>query len=298
MSVGTMKRFRVGLLGEGIGESLTPAMHIAEGRRLGLEYAYELFDITSDTFDEAGLAAFVTGLRAAGFDGLNVTHPYKQRVISFADQLSSDARSIGAVNLLVFDQGGMTGHNTDWTGFSGAFMSHLGRAPRSTVLQMGAGGAGAATAYALLRLGVERLTIHDLDADRAQGLADRYGPMFLGQTITVTSGDLDGLWPSFDGVVHATPTGMDKHPGLALDPDHLAPDAWVAEVVYRPLDTALVVSARAAGRQVMDGSMMAAGQAIDSLRILTGLEPDADRVRSDLLGLLQAEAPATRVVAE
>jgi shikimate dehydrogenase len=291
MSLGPVGRFRVGLLGEGIGASLSPAMHMLEGRRLGLDYTYELFDIAADTFDPTGLAAFVRGLRAAGFDGLNVTHPYKQRVIPFVNRLSDDARSIGAVNLLVFDEEGIVGHNTDWTGFSTSFLSHLGEAPRASVLQLGAGGAGAATAYALLRLGVQRLVIHDLDLQRAQDLADRYGPMFLSQTVSASAGDLDDQLNRYDGVVHATPTGMVHHPGRPFDPNRLAPDAWIAEVVYRPLDTELVLAARASGRPVMDGGMMAAGQAIDSLRILTGLVPDADRVQSDLLDLLRAEAP-------
>ncbi|MFC5679604.1 shikimate dehydrogenase [Aeromicrobium endophyticum] len=285
-------RFRVGLLGEGIGQSLTPAMHVMEGRRLGLDYSYELFDIAGETLDDQGLESFVRGLAAAGFAGLNVTHPYKQRVLSFIDGLSRDARSIGAANLLVFGDDGVTGHNTDWTGFSSSFMSRLRHAPRRSVLQLGSGGAGAATAYALLRLGVESLVISDLDPMRARNLVDRYAPMFLGQTIRMASGDLDGEWSEFDGVVHATPTGMAMHPGLPLEPSRLSPQAWIAEIVYRPVETELVRAGRSSGRDVIDGSMMAVGQAIDSLRILTGMEPDQARVRADLLALLEAEEAA------
>lgn len=289
MSKKTTNHYRVGLLGEGIGESLTPAMHVMEGRRLGLDYSYELFDIAAAALDDHGLEAFVRGLAAAGFDGLNVTHPYKQRVMDFVDGLSNDARSIGAVNLLVFGSDGIIGHNTDWTGFSSSFASRLRDSPRRTVLQMGSGGAGSATAYALLRLGVQELVIFDLDGQSAQNLADRYLPMFLGQRIRVASAGLDDEWSRLDGVVHATPTGMARHPGIPFDPANLSPHAWIAEIVYRPVETELVRQGRASGRQVIDGSMMAAGQAIDSLRILTGLEPDQDRVRADLLALLQAE---------
>lgn len=298
MSFDTARRYRVGLLGEGIGQSLTPAMHMTEGRRLGLAYTYELFDIAAETFDDDGLEAFVRGLAAAGFDGLNVTHPYKQRVMSFVDGLSSDARSIGAVNLLVFGPDGVIGHNTDWTGFSTSFIHRLRNAPRRSVLQIGTGGAGAATAYALLRLGVKDLVISDLDPTRAQDLADRYAPMFLGQRIRVAPSGLGDDWSQFDGVVHATPTGMALHPGLPFDPARLSPQAWIAEIVYRPVETQLVVEGRASGRQVLDGSMMAAGQAIDSLRILTGMEPDQDRVRADLLALLEAEEAPVAAAAE
>lgn len=281
--------FRVGLLGDGIGESLTPAMHMLEGERLGLEYAYELFDIAADTFEADGLQSFLVGLRAAGFDGLNVTHPYKQRVMALVDDLSADAERIGAVNLITFDGDRVTGHNTDWTGFRASLTGQLDTAPSGTVLQIGSGGAGAATVYALLTMGVDHVVIHDVEPSRARALADRYRPLFPQQQVSATDGEVGDLWSQVTGVVHATPVGMDKHPGRPFDPAELPTGAWVAEVVYRPVETELVVSARAAGHQVVDGSMMAAGQAIDSLRILTGLEPDADRVRADLLSLLAAE---------
>jgi shikimate dehydrogenase len=281
--------FRVALLGDGIGESLTPAMHMLEGERLGLSYVYELFDIPADTFQTEGLVSFLVGLRAAGFDGLNVTHPYKQRVLGLVDDLSADAERIGAVNLITFDGERVAGHNTDWTGFRASLASQLDAPLSGTVLQIGSGGAGAATVYALLTMGADHVVIHDVDPSRARALADRYRPLFPQQQITATDGAVGDLWSQVTGVVHATPVGMDKHPGRPFDPALLSAGAWVAEVVYRPVETQLVVSARAAGHQVIDGSMMAVGQAIDSLRILTGLEPDADRVRADLLSLLAAE---------
>lgn len=289
-------QYRVGLLGEGIAESLTPAMHMLEGERLGLTYVYELFDIPVDALDADGLGSFLVGLRAAGFAGLNVTHPYKQFVMPLLDELSPDAERIGAVNLIAFVGGRSIGHNTDWTGFRSSLVSQLGGAPTGKVLQIGSGGAGAATVYALLTLGVEEVVIHDLDRSRAQALADRYSPIFTGQTVRASSEDITELWSSVSGVVHATPVGMDKHPGCPFDPALLSHGAWIAEVVYRPIDTELVVAGRTIGLQVLDGGMMAAGQAIDSLRILTGLEPDAGRVRADLVELLRTESgPATSV---
>ena len=121
---------------------------------------------------------------------------------------------------------------------------------------------------------------------RPDALAGHYRAVFPDRTITSTNGRLDDAWESFDGVVHATPIGMAKHPGRAFDPRNLRPDAWAAEIVYLPIETELVLSARAAGRTVLDGTLMAAGQAIDSLRLITGLEPDADRVMADLADLI------------
>ena len=199
--------YRVGLLGEGIEASLTPPMHIEEGRQLGLHYSYDVFDVPNGTMDRTQLADFLDRLGAAGYQGLNVTHPYKQAVIPLLDDLSEDAALLGAVNLLTFAQGRTVGHNTDWTGFRSAFVDTLGEATRLDVLQLGAGGAGAATVYALLSLGTQRIAVHDLDLDRATALASRFGDAFPDRTVTVAVSGVDEILGSVDGVVHATPPG-------------------------------------------------------------------------------------------
>jgi shikimate dehydrogenase len=260
-------------------------MHVREGQRMRLNYEYEVFDVPGGTYDNEGIRGFLDGLRFAGLAGLNVTHPYKQAVIPLLDELDDDASRIGAVNLIRFIGGRSVGSNTDWTGFRFGFLSKLQDVPRGTVLQFGAGGAGAATAYALLKLGVANVVIHDLDPQRSAELAARYQNAFPKQSVTSTDGSVE-QWHSFDGVVHATPIGMAKHPGKPFDPERLRVDAWVAEVVYLPIETELVLSARASGRKVLDGTLMAAGQAIDSLRLITGKEPDADRVLADLADLI------------
>ena len=283
--------FRVALLGEGVGASLTPAMHEREGRLLGLDYHYDVVDVAGAATSDADLGRLLRDLRREGHRGLNVTHPFKQRVIAHLDRLDDDAARLGAVNLVRFTEAGATGHNTDWTGFRSSLRSAPGgplEGGLATVLQVGAGGAGAATAYALLDLGASTLGVHDVDGERARALVERCAALFPAATVRVASAD-DALWASADGVVHATPVGMDHHPGLPFDPDRLRADAWVAEVVYRPLLTELVVRTRASGRRALDGSGMAAGQAVDSLRLLTGGEPAAARVRAHLVELLARE---------
>ena len=101
------------------------------------------------------------------------------------------------------------------------------------------------------------------------------------------SGDASELLESVDGVVQATPVGMHLHPGLPFELERLAPSAWVADVVYRPIETELVVAARAGGHRVLDGGLMAVGQAADSLELITGIQPDFDRMRRYFLTLLQ-----------
>jgi shikimate dehydrogenase len=144
-------------------------------------------------------------------------------------------------------------------------------------VQLGAGGAGAATAYAALDMGAEQVTIVDLVPDRAITLAGRLDPAFPGR-VRVSS-DLPASLAHADGLIHATPVGMASHPGLPLSAALLRPNLWVAEVVYFPLETELLRTARARGCRTIDGSGMAVHQAVAAFQIFTGLEADAARMR-------------------
>ncbi|GAA3162706.1 shikimate dehydrogenase [Blastococcus jejuensis] len=288
--------YLAGLIGTGIGPSLTPPLHEREGDELGLRYVYRRFDL-----DELGLPAESVGdllaaARLAGFDGVNVTHPCKQLVLPHLDELSPDAAALGAVNTVVFRDGRTIGHNTDWSGFARAFDRGLPDAALGRVVLLGAGGAGAAVAHALLTLGTGRLTVLDVDAGRARALAaslaDRFGAdRAAGGAVAGVADALAGA----DGLVHATPTGMAAHPGLPLPADLLRPDLWVADIVYRPLETELVRTSRAAGCRVLDGGGMAVFQAVDAFRLITGVEPDAERMLAHFSTLIAAPDPGVRI---
>lgn len=163
--------YLVGLVGQGVGPSLTPALHMAEGRAHGLDYVYRTIDLASVGLDADRIGDVLTWARALGFDALNVTHPCKQSVIPHLDDLDDGAKALGAVNTVVFGPTGTVGHNTDAPGFGTGFHEGLPGAATSHVVLLGAGGAGAAVGHALLDLGAEHLTIVDLDVDRATALA-------------------------------------------------------------------------------------------------------------------------------
>ncbi|WP_448616727.1 shikimate dehydrogenase [Modestobacter sp. URMC 112] len=271
--------FLIGLVGTGIGPSLSPALHEREADQLGVRYLYRRLDLDRLQVPASAVGDVLAAARLAGYDGLNVTHPCKQLVLDHLDELSPDAEALGAVNTVVFRDGRAVGHNTDWSGFARAFDRGLTEAPLDRVVLLGAGGAGAAVAHALLTLGTTALTVLDVDAGRATALAaaleDRFG---AGRATGADLGRLDTAVPAADGLVHATPTGMAAHPGLPLPAGLLRPDLWVADIVYRPLETALVRTARALGARVLDGGGMAVFQAVDAFRLFTGLEPDPDRM--------------------
>jgi shikimate dehydrogenase len=273
--------YLVGLVGAGIGTSLSPALHEAEADALGLRYLYRVLDL-----DELGAPAgdVVRAARLAGYDGMNVTHPAKQLVLDQLDDLSPEAAALGAVNTIVFAGGRAVGHNTDLTGFERAVRTGLPGVAMDRVVLLGAGGAGAAVGHALLRLGVGDLRVFDLDQPRATRLAESLHAL--------APGDLADALRDADGLVHATPTGMVGHPGMPVPEDLLRPDLWVADIVYRPLDTDLVRAARDLGCQVLDGGRMAVFQAADTFRIMTGREPDPDRMLRHFDAL--ARTPAGR----
>jgi quinate/shikimate dehydrogenase (NAD+) len=259
--------FLCGLIGAGIQDSRSPALHEAEARAQGLDLKYELLDL-----DVLGvrLADVLDDAKRRGFRGLNVTYPCKQSVIPLLDALSPDARELNAVNTVVLRGGKTTGHNTDWSGFAEGFRRGLPGAKLDRVVQLGAGGAGAAVAHAARKLGVRQLTIFDLDRERASelaaGIAARAGT------------DLAAAMADADGLIHCTPTGMAKHPGLPLDAALLQEKHWVAEIVYFPLETELLKAARAKGCRAVDGGGMVVFQAAAAFRLFTGVEPDAERM--------------------
>ena len=268
----------VGLIGAGIQASRSPAMHEREGAAQGLAYIYRLIDLDGPGLAAAALPELLAWAYRFGFAGLNITHPCKQAVIPVLDALSSDARAIGAVNTVVFEADGKAvGHNTDWYGFAESFRRELTDAPRARVAQLGAGGAGSAVAHALLTLGVGELSIADIDEARAGQLAAALCGRF-GAGRAIASTDPARVIGAADGLVNTTPIGMVGHPGMPLSRGLLRPELWVADVVYFPLETELLRTARAIGCRTMSGGTMAVFQAVGAFRLFTGIEPDADRM--------------------
>ena len=273
----TCPAFLAGLIGAGIQASRTPAMHEREGAEQGLRYIYKLIDLQALNLGVEALPDLLLAAERMGFAGLNITHPCKQAVIPLLHDLSEDARALNAVNTVVLRDGRRIGHNTDWWGFAESFRRNLPDVKRDRVVQLGAGGAGAAVAHAALTLGVGRLTIVDTEQARAEqvasSLAQRYG---AGRA--VAGADLAAVMAEAEGLINTTPVGMAKYPGLPLPAELLRPELWVAEIVYFPLETELLRRARTLGCRRLDGGGMAVFQAVEAFRLITGITPDADRM--------------------
>lgn len=287
MSLTSQRRILLGLVGAGIQRSLTPAMHEREGDQQGLRCLYHIIDLDQLGRGVEALPQILDAAQMLGYAGLNITYPAKQAVIPLLDGLCADAQAIGAVNTVVFKDGRRIGYNTDCWGFSEGFRRSLPDVALERVVQLGAGGAGAATAHAALAMGVRRLELFDADPVRATALASALCAHF-GAGRAVAPGDLGAAMAVSDGLIHATPTGMAKHPGMPLPASMLRPRQWVSEIVYFPLKTVLLQEAERIGCRISTGGGMAVFQAVKAFELFTGTIPDAARMQQHFRDLQAA----------
>jgi shikimate dehydrogenase len=282
----------IGLIGANIMRSLSPAMHEDAFAAAGIRGHYHLMDL--DRLPGRRLEDVFSAVRTAGFAGVNVTFPVKQAIISLLDELSPEARQVGAVNTVTISETGRTtGYNTDRSGFRASFEAGLGAAAaagKSAVL-VGAGGAGRAVAFALMDLGAAMLVIHDVEAERAAALVADLARSY-GATKSRLSEDLTSDIAAAAGVVNATPIGMLGSPGIAVPVPPLNLGHWVADVIYTPVETEMIKAARAKGARVLTGGGMCVHQAAEGFRLFTGLAPDVARMQRTFATALAARDAA------
>jgi shikimate dehydrogenase len=268
---------RLGLIGAGIAQSKSPALHETEAKAQGIRCRYELIDLDQLGVGVNRLPDLLDEAEILGFSGLNITAPCKQAVIPLLHELSPEVQAIGAVNTVRFHAGHRIGYNTDAKGFCESFRRGLQGVPLDRVLQFGAGGAGAATAFTLLELGVRQLTISDVIHERAQSLADSLALRFTQRDVR-SSKTPEAAITTSNGVVNASPSGTSKYPGSAMPLSQLHPDLWIAEIVYAPLETELLRAARAMGCRTQDGASMLVFQAARAFELFTGHTADIERM--------------------
>jgi shikimate dehydrogenase len=278
-----MRRVLVGLIGANIQKSLSPALHEDAFAAAGMCGHYHLMDL--DRLPGRSLEELLNAARTAGFAGVNITYPCKEAVLPLLDEVSEEARQIGAVNSVTIDRDGRTkGYNTDRIGFRRGFEETLGRIEGETVLLVGAGGAGRAVAFALLDLGASSILAHDTAPERARSLAAALG----GDRCRVETDAVAALARAA-GVVNATPVGMLGCPGNPVPMHAVVRRHWGADVIYTPLETEFIKAARAKGARAVGGAGMCVFQAAEAFRLFTGIAPDVSRMHRAFVG-----AAATR----
>ena len=280
--VTTAARVLTGLVGRDILASRSPWLHEREADAHGLRLVYTSLDFSARGWGDEQLPPTLDALQRIGFAGVNVTYPFKQSVIGLVDELAECARTIGAVNSLAFVGPRRVGYNTDVTGFQRGFTAGLPGARLEHVVQFGAGGGGAATAHALARLGLRRLTLFDPQPQRIEALVARLGATFPDARFGAGRDPAESL-AGADGIVNATPMGMAKSPQPPFPASLLEARHWVADIVYFPLETPLLRAARERGCRCLDGSGMVVNQAAEAFEIFTGRRADRARMAASFL---------------
>lgn len=251
------------VIGDPVSHSRSPRLHNAAFAALGMDWVYVALHCPTG---EAATA--LAAMETLGLAGMSVTMPHKEAVAGQLDHLDPLARRLAAVNCVVRSDDGLVGHNTDATGFA-AWLAHEGHpVDGARVAVLGAGGAGRAVVAGALAAGAQEIVVINRSAGRAhEAVALDAGRCRQGQPGDVATADI---------VVNATPVGMTGHPGLPLDVDLLRPGQVVADLIYDPLDTALVRAARDRGVVALNGLGMLVHQAADAFRLWTGVEPPLD----------------------
>jgi shikimate dehydrogenase len=267
---------RLGILGFPLGHTLSPAMHGAALRKLGIDATFEAWPTAPEHLGDA-----VRRLRDAEHLGASVTLPHKQAVIPMMDSLDDWAGEIGAVNCIVNRAGKLRGYNTDADGFIRALREEAAFDPAgSSAVMIGAGGAARAAAYALRRAGVQRLTIANRTLSRARSLCDdlRRG-RFRPTAIELDRDALADVVPYADLIVNATSVGMSGGSASAESPvgaDLISDRALAYDLVYAPPVTPFLREAERAGAKAVGGLSMLVYQGVEAFTLWTGQDPPVD----------------------
>jgi len=258
------------VMGHPVAQSRSPLLHGHWLKTLGIAGAYELVDVS-----EADFPSFLRNLRPNGFVGGNITVPHKEAAFRAVDRRDEAASAIGAVNTVWYEDASLVGGNTDAYGFASHLDASIPRwhetARRAVVL--GAGGAARAIVHALLSRGLQ-VAIVNRTLARAEALAAHVsGGPSAARASAHAPGALDALLASADLLVNATSLGMAGKDALDLDVSRLAPGAIVYDIVYVPLETALLRAARARGHRAVDGLGMLLHQAVPAFARWFGVTP-------------------------
>lgn len=269
---------KLGLIGDNIGASRAPRFHVLAGRQNGQEVTYDRLVPQEMGRDFDTLFDHV---KAAGYRGINITYPYKERAAARVRIDDPGVRALGAVNTVLFDGDTPRGFNTDHSGFIAAWRKARGDAVPGVVLVIGAGGVGRAIAFALAALGAEEIRLADTDLHRADALATALRAGFSGLKLR-TGTDAAALSAGAAGLVNATPVGMVGHDGTPLPPAVMRGAHWAFDAVYTPVETRFLRNAQAAGLHTISGFELFIGQAVDAWHLFSGLPLDEARLRADL----------------
>lgn len=274
----------LGLIGDNIAKSRTPMLHRIAGEQNDKTVVYERLvpKERGEDFDTV-----FAHCRTGGYRGINVTYPYKERVVPYLTIDDPLVRAIGAVNTVIFDPAGPKGYNTDYSGFVAAYRRVRGEAQPGTVAVIGTGGVGRAIAFGLVALGASEIRLVDRDTAKAEALAADLRRAAPGLAVSVTE-SAEAASLGAQGVVNCTPVGMVGYDGTPLPRAAMAGAEWAFDAVYTPVDTQFLQDAAAEGLTIVSGYELFFYQGVHAWALFAGLPLDETALRA---ALATADAP-------
>ena len=256
---------KIGLIGNNISSSNAPDIHMRLAKIFQIPLEYLLFDLKDK--EEDYFVVLLKELRVAGFKGVNITFPFKEKVIEHVDNISKNSRNVGSANTLIFKKK-ITAQNTDYTGFLKTYNFHFGKNTPRTTLVLGAGGVSRAVTFALAFLGVEKIFLIDKDEIKAKSLSDDLSILNINCVVTKLD-QLEKNLSSFDGIINCTPVGHYDFPGCPLG--NLMPNKkqWIFDSVYTPGKTNFIKKGEQVGAKIISGIDLFIFQAIDAFLYFT-----------------------------
>ena len=255
-----------GIFGYPIEHTFSPGMHNAAFKKLGMDACYIPFAVHPDT-----LATAVRSILPLQLQGLNVTIPHKESVIPLMDELSEEARHIGAMNTIEVKEGRLIGHSTDGRGFLRSLREDAGFSPEGKkFLIVGAGGAGRAIGFSLALAGAGRISFRDVEHDRAAVLVRDIREKTGAQVHNLTEVSVEEHAADADCLINATPLGLQNSDPLPLQKDYISKKHLVCDLVYNPPETKLLKAAKSRGAGSVHGLGMLLYQGVIALEIWTG----------------------------
>ncbi|MCL4479476.1 MAG: shikimate dehydrogenase [Deltaproteobacteria bacterium] len=275
----------LGIVGHPLGHSVSVPMQMSAIFKLGMDYVYMSFDIMPQDLSFA-----VQQFKHEGLKGFNVTIPYKEAIIPYLDDMDVKAHQIGAVNTVNREDGKLKGYNTDWLGYIHSLKQELDFNPSGKrAIIIGAGGASKAVAFALLESGINFLLIVNRSIARAESLSKHLGTYFKASDIRVLPLDRINEVSNnrYDLIVNTTSVGMKESGSINIDFSRLKKDVIVSDIVYNPIETPFLKSAKQYGLKTHNGTGMLLYQGMESFRIWTGITPPIDVMREAMLNALK-----------
>lgn len=272
------RKLKLGLLGNGIGKTQSKKLHELIGELYDLDATYELMDLAQK--ENANIEEELNRCKKEGFDGVNVTHPYKVNAFKCVKTMEGFPKGLTSVNTVLFKDE-LIADNTDYLGFCEAYRKQYGDENPGKVLMLGAGGVGLAIAYGLCSLNVKELVVHDMNEKLASSLVEDLKS--AGFNVRLLEKSVVEEMKEADALINATPIGMFQYPGNSFPSEGFGGQKWAFDAVYTPVNTEFLQTCEKHNLVTISGFKLFLYQGIEAFKRFSGIDIDSDFVEKAFL---------------